>query len=126
MVEFRCRPATQDDIAAYFGEPQRVTVKAIVATLDGVPAGVIGIARQGKTARLFSEFRPEVRPYLKSMTALRAIKAMSESVKQSRLPVYAMVQEDEPDSPRILERLGFVPHELHTGVYVWRDSAWHS
>lgn len=120
MAELACRPATAQDIATYYGEPQRDTLKALVVTLDGALAGVIGLARQGKTVRLFSEFRPELRPHLKSMTALRAIKATSEAVKRSRLPVYALAQEDEPDSPRMLERLGFVPHETQAGIYVWR------
>ena len=120
MVDLACHPATQEDILAYFGEPQRMTLRALVVTLNGTPAGLIGIARQGRMARLFSEFRPELRPYLKSITALRAIKSAAAAVKRSRLPVYAIAQEDEPDAPRILTRLGFVPHETQVGVYVWR------
>lgn len=112
------RAATAADIETYYGVPQGPTLRALVAELDGQPIGVIGLARQGPVSRLFSEFRPELRPHLKSMAVLRGIKTVLRWVEAAKIPVYALAQCDEPDAHRLLKRLGF--EQRDDEVYLWR------
>jgi hypothetical protein len=105
------RFATQADIDQYYGTQPYPTMRAVVLTLNDRPAAVLGVARHESYAQFFSEYRPEYRPYLRSIVTLRAIKQVMSMVSQSTLPVYAMAEEEEPDSVRILTRLGFVAFE---------------
>jgi hypothetical protein len=91
-------------IDAYYGERPRETIKAIVIRLDGQPAAIIGMAMEGDRMRAFSDHRPELVPYLKSMTVLRAIKAAQRMFSQSVRPVIAI----RGAANCLLERLGFV------------------
>lgn len=115
------RLASASDIDAYYGSRPPQTLKAVILTLDGSPAAIVGLANEGNCWKLFSEYRPQFKRYLRSMATLRAIKATMSLVEQCRLPVVAVTQPDEPDSPRLLRRLGFEFHnESEDGdVYVW-------
>ncbi len=115
------RPATIADVLRYYGERPRQTLKAVVVTLNDEPVGIIGLAQEGRCLKLFSEFQPVLRDQLRCMTVLRAIKKAMSFVKAARLPVVAITQENEPDSPRILERLGFKFHSHSDSgdVYEW-------
>lgn len=119
MVELRFRSATSADIKRYYGKPQRMTLQAVVVVERDEPIGIIGLARQGHVARFFSEFQEELRPYLKTIPVLRAIKAAMEFVKDARVPVYALAQCDEETSHAILRRLGFVQDASNPEVYTW-------
>ena len=113
------RYATAADIDRYYGDqPPPQTLRAVVLTLNDTPAAVIGVARQDQCSQLFSEYKPEFRPHLKSMSTLRALKRVMQIVKESKLPVYALAEEQEPDSARILARLGFVPE--NENVFRWQ------
>lgn len=116
------RPATAADVDRYYGARPRQTVKAMILTLDGNPAAIVGLANEGSYWKLFSEYKPEFKRYLQSMATLRAIKKVILMIGDCRLPVVAVTQPNEPDSPRLLERLGFVFHnESEEGsVYEWR------
>jgi hypothetical protein len=105
MIETRW--ATQADVETYYGHLPRETIQAYVALLDGQPVGLIGIARNKTHARCFSEFKPELRRHLRCVTILRVIKKAMALVRESRVPVIAISQVDEPTSARILQRLGF-------------------
>lgn len=104
------RFATAADLDAYYGERPAQTVRAVILALDDEPAAVVGLANEGGYYKLFSEYKPQFKPYLRSMTTLRAIKAVMRMIKQARLPVVAVEQPNEPDSPRLLARMGFVFH----------------
>jgi len=88
-----------------------------VVTRSGIVLGVIGLAREGQRAKFFSEIREDLRPSLRRALCLRTIIQSMEFVRTSRLPVYALAQADEPDSHRVLKRLGFV--QLEGEVYQW-------
>jgi hypothetical protein len=111
------RFATAADISRYYEGQPHPTLRAVVLTLNDEPAAVIGLATEGLHAKFFSEYRPEFRPYLKSMTCLRALKQAMTFVSASRLQVLAVPEETEPDSHRILTRLGFVQEDEET--YRW-------
>lgn len=117
MAEIGVRLATAEDIQRYYGEPQRMTLQALVITLNGVPSGIVGLARQGTVSRFFSEFREELRPHLSGIRIMRAVRSAMDWVRQSRTQVYALAQCDEPDAHRILARLGF--QRATDEVYLW-------
>ena len=111
------REATAADIAEFYGPRPHPTLKALVTVMNGEVAGVIGLAREGSCAKYFSEFKPQLRPYLKTMTALRTIQRSMDLVRQSKRRVFAIAQADEPQSHHILQRLGFV--QVDGDVYRW-------
>lgn len=120
MAELGYRYATAADIERYYQEKLYPTMRAVVMTIDGEPSAVIGLARWAGFAQFFSEYRESYRQHLKSMTTLRALKLAMSMVEETPLPVYAAAEEDEPDSVRVLTRLGFVP--VTENVYQWRNS----
>lgn len=87
-------------------------MRAIVVKLDDEPKGIIGLAREASHFRMFSEYKPELEPYLKKITTLRAIKAAMAWAAQSRMTVVASCQ----FSPQLLIRLGFVHWDGDTYV----------
>jgi hypothetical protein len=111
------RPATAEDIDRYYGSRPRQTLRALVVLMDDDVKGVVGIARHADHARFFSEFREELRPHLRTLPVMRAIKRVQQFVAASVLPVYAIAEESEKDSARILTRLGFVHHSEN--IYQW-------
>lgn len=112
------RYATAADIEQFYGHPQPMTLRAVVVTLNDELAGVIGVSRHESYAQLFSEFRPGFRPHLKSLRTMRALKRVMSIVEESKLPVYAIAEEGEPDSVRLLSRLGFIAFQ--DNVYQWQ------
>ena len=86
-----------------------MSVQAYVIRLDGEPVGIIGLARGKGPAQLFSEYKPELEPYLKSMTTLRMIKAAMRMVANHRGAIYAIARDSE--GVRVLTKLGFVRDE---------------
>jgi hypothetical protein len=92
--------AEVDDL--YSGRP-RETLRAIIIRVDGVPAGIVGLAKEPDRDRAFSEYTEALCPHLKRMPVLRAIKAFMQWVESSRVPVYAI-----SEGTGLLERLGFV------------------
>ena len=99
------RPATRATITDYYGEMTRESIRGYVAYLDDEAVGIIGLARQGSINVLFSEYQPELEPYLKRMTILRAIKSIMEIAASHPGFVEAISDRDEGD--RILTRYGF-------------------
>lgn len=114
------RPATAADIAEFYPE-MTSSFRAWVAEIDGVPQGIIGIALLRPIACMFSSFREVLRPYLRHPTILRLIKKAQAEMKASSVPVGAAVEPGEPESPKILTRLGFRPAGELSGyeIYVW-------
>lgn len=85
----------------------------MVILVDDEPAAVIGLAYRPDCATAFSDSKPEIDPYRKSMTVLRAIKKVMQMVKDSKRTVYALRQE-ETDT---IVRLGF--EHVQDEVYKW-------
>lgn len=90
------RPATAADLAAFYGTPPARTQRAWVAVLDGRPLAVCGVAyERGKPAFLFSEIRPEMKRYPKTIirgarmvlaeTAGLGLRAQASSPRAARL-----------------------------------------
>jgi hypothetical protein len=109
------RTATAEDIKAYFGAPQRGTMRAIAVEMDGEVAAIVGVVREGPVGKYFTDISPELQPHLRSITILRAIKASMELVKQYRGPVLAIAESVE--GCMTLNRLGFT--HLDGAYYQW-------
>lgn len=113
MADIAWRHAIAADVdTLYRGRPYE-TLRAIVITLEGRPAAIIGLAKEPDRERAFSEYLPELQPHLRSMPVLRAIQAFMKWVKASAAPVYAL-----SEGTGILERLGFT--HLEENVFIWR------
>lgn len=102
------RPATAADIQQFYPE-MTSSFRAWVAEIDGKPEGIIGIALLHPVACMFSAISEALRPFLRHPTVLRLIKKAQAAVGACRAPVMAAVEPDEPESPKILSRLGFRP-----------------
>lgn len=90
-------------------------MRAIVAVMDDEVVGVIGLAREDEYGRYFSDFKPVLHPYLRSITILRAIKRSMEFVRRYRGLVMAEAEHEE--GQRILRRLGF--EHVDGEFFVW-------
>ena len=109
------RYATAEDLRKFYGEPQRVTTRAVAVLLDGDPVAIIGLAFCAGCAKMFSDTKTAVEPYMRTMTALRAIKFAMTLADECSRDVYAIRQEGTD----ILPRLGF--EQVDNEVYRWRN-----
>lgn len=110
-MELRSRPATTDDIR-HFYPGVGCSFKAMVCEMDGAPAGIIGIALARPVASIFCTFREALRPHIKSLTVLRLLWWLKDSIAALRGPVFAIREKGERQAVHILKRLGFRFHGL--------------
>lgn len=110
MITYRLASAA--DVDRYYGERPSSTIRAVMIFLDEEPVGIAGLSRAGDRFVAFSEFKPELKPHLKSMPVLRAVKAAQRMIHEAPLPV--IVQDSE--NPELMIRLGFV--EIRPGVHL--------
>lgn len=89
-------------------------MRAVVVFLDDEPVGMAGLAYHADRYIAFSEFKPELEPYLKSMTVLRAVKAAQRMILTANLPVVVV----DSTNPALMLRLGFI--EIAPGVHLCR------
>ena len=90
-------------------------MRAVVVTQDGEVTGIAGVARERDWGKFFSDYKPQLQPYLKSITVMRAVKDALQIVREYRGPVLAIARDAE--GCRILHRLGFT--HLHGAWYGW-------
>jgi len=83
--------------------------------MDNKCVGLVGVSRGDKWGIYFSEFKEELRPHLRSLPIMRAIKDSLKYCDQYRGPVLSLAKDGE--GCRILHRLGFT--HLHGGWYGW-------
>ena len=114
-AKVRTRVASAEDIERFYGTKPRATLRALVAEMEGKIVGVIGVSREGDVGKFFSDFSPELEPYVRSITIMRAVKESLNLVRQYRGPVVAIAEHGE--SCRILNRLGFT--HLEGAYYIW-------
>jgi hypothetical protein len=101
-------------VLALFGG-NRDTMRALVCELDGRPVGIIGVVREGPIGKFFADYKPELQPYLKSITIMRAVKDSLRFCDMYQGPVIAIAEHGE--GCRILNRLGF--DHLEGAYYGW-------
>lgn len=109
------RFATGDDVIEYFGAPHPGTMRAIVIVMDDLVVGILGVVREGDIGKYFCNFKPELEPYLRSMTIMRAVKQSMEFVHNYKGPLISIAEHAE--GCRLLNRLGFT--HLQGALYGW-------
>lgn len=93
-----------------------MTSRAVVILLDDEPAAMIGLAYGKDCATMFSDMRPQLEPYKRRISVLRAVKLAMRLADTCGRDVYAVRQEGTD----ILPRLGF---EHYDGdIYKWHSS----
>lgn len=103
MARISHRCATAADVDQFYNGRPDQTIQAIVILLDDEPVGIAGIARERERAIAFSEYKPVLEPYLKTMPVLRAVKAAQKIIRSTTLPVLVF----NSSNPALMERLGF-------------------
>lgn len=109
------RPATAADIIEYYGEAHSKTLRANVAVMDGRCIGLVGVSREKDWGLFFSDVKPELQPYLKSVQIMRCVKQALRYVREYKGPVVSIAESAE--GCRILNRLGFT--HLYGAWYGW-------
>lgn len=107
--------ASASDIDNFYGERPRYNLRAIAIRMDGQPVAIIGMVDERFRMRAFSEYKPELEPYRKSITVLRAVKAAQQMFASCTKPIVAVRE----GCPKILERVGF--EQIQDDVYAWRS-----
>jgi len=107
------RPATDADIAAFYGQPQ-VPVRMIVMDNDGV-TGIGGLAWCDDGVFAVSWLTEKAKQYPREV--LRAAMLVREMIEDVAEPVYANADQDEPTADAFLRHIGFRQEE---GRYVYR------
>ncbi len=104
------RPATPADAEAYYGRPSGATFRGYVAVKDGEVVGIGGVSYDNGTRVAFSEFKDALRSDRRAL--VKGVKIVMDIVNQIRGPVYAVADDAEPTSTKLLAKLGWRP----TGV----------
>lgn len=119
MASVTIRRATAADIAAFYGEPPKRTMRAFVGILDGKPVGLAGIYYREGQIVAFSETKPEMQGFRHAIG--RGALAVIGMLRRMNLPVLALAQQDIPTAPGFLERCGFehVDTTCQGEVYRW-------
>lgn len=97
-------PATLELIQRYYGCPPPFSVKALIAKLEGIPAGIGGLQMINGVPWAFSEMNATLRRDTKNV--VRCVQAMRPLLAQFEVPVYAVA---ELESGPLLMHLGFRP-----------------
>jgi hypothetical protein len=114
------RQATAADIAAFYGETPRRSMRALVAVLDGKPVGLAGVYYHQGQVVAFSETKPELQGMRHAIG--RGALAVLAMLKRMNIPVLALAQQDIEGSAAFLARCGFehVETTCEGEVYRWR------
>lgn len=97
------KPATQKEVEMFYGELPGYSMKGVVALDGDEPVGVGGTIRyEGKTF-LFCEIKDKARKYKKYI--IKAARMLMQ--ENDNRTLYAVAQEDVPNSDKFLEYLGF-------------------
>lgn len=110
------RYANAADFIRFYGVPQPWTARAVVILLADEPVALIGLSYGLDCATMFSEAKPQIEPYKRSMTVLRAIKMAMRLANTCGRDVYAVKQE----GATVLERIGFEQYDGE--IYKWQSS----
>jgi len=90
-------------------------MRANIAIMDGEIVAVVGVVRERNCGKYFCDIKPELQPYLRSITIMRAVWDSLRFLDQYRGPVVAIAEHAE--SCRLLNRLGFT--HIDGALYGW-------
>ena len=112
------RQAALEDIEAFVGDGEWLTMKAWVGEIDGRIVGLGGLAYRHGRWIAFCELSDEARPHKRAI--VRAGRAAIDAARRAGHPfIYAEADESEPMATRWLESLGFRA-DPKTGLFRWQ------
>lgn len=108
------RPARASDLAALGVDTFGATNRGWVAELDGEVLGAAGVLHT-RPFQAYAMMRPEMKRWPKVM--VRAIGMFREMLQEHYTAVYAVADENYPNSMRVLEKAGF--QHVDGRVFKW-------
>jgi hypothetical protein len=112
------RPATHDDLLAFYGKDRiGPSFKGIAGTLDGKVVAVAGLAYVGGRVFAFCSVKDDARPY--RVHIHRTAKRILDEAKRRHRFIYADCDPNELGAAKWLARLGFE----HLDGNLWRLSS---
>jgi hypothetical protein len=113
------RPATLADVMRFYGEPQQVTLQAVVMEVEGEIVGIGGLAYDGDKLRAFGDLKPAA--FEHKHTIARAARMIAGMAGRACGPVFTAADPQYAESPKLLRRLGFKPfgHDGDKEVFKW-------
>lgn len=112
MIELK--PATAELLKAY-KTPVNITCRALVAVDGDEVAGVAGIYHREDGLVMFAELGPKV--IANPRLIVRAYRKLLDWVRETRLPVRSVADENIPKAVQFLEHLGF--RQVYGNIYEW-------
>ncbi len=105
------RPATAADAAAYYGRSPGLTFRGYVAVKGDEVLGICGVNYTHGMRVAFSEFKEALRSDRRALA--KGVRMTMRIVNQIKGPVYAVADDEEPTSTKLLAKLGWVPTGVH-------------
>ncbi len=105
MTKPSLRNATIEDYETFYGHKPKVTIRAVVAELDGKVVGIGGIAYYKNQMVAFSEIRDDLRKY--PVFIMKAAKRIAKLLDKHGKSAVAIACPKEGNSQAMLERVGF-------------------
>lgn len=117
-LKLEIRPVTRADIIEMVGEPYDNAVRGFSVTLGEKVVGVVGVLHTAPL-QAFSFMSDEIRNSPK--TIVKAARKMRKVLDSYDAPIYAVASEEEKNSSRFLEFVGFGFHNHNNlgRVYLW-------
>lgn len=120
-MDVTIRPATHEDMVAWYGNEWKRTVRAWVAEVDGAVAALAGYSFEKEFTYAFSHIKDGVS--LPRRVIYRGAVLMFEEMKRRGVPLVAIANPEIQNSGKLLQRLGF--RMVGTGeegdIYVWNS-----
>jgi hypothetical protein len=113
------RPATAADIAAFSDMPDKPSIRAMAAELDGRIVGLGGLVFHRGRWLGFVDLLPEARPH-KIAIARAAIRFIAQARADGIKFIYVEADLREPTALRWLHSLGFCLDPRSQFLYRWR------
>jgi hypothetical protein len=105
------RPATAEDAERYYGRRPPLSFKGFVAVRGNEVLGIAGISYDNGMRVAFSEFKEALRSDRRALA--KGVKMTMKLVNEIKGPVYAVADDEEPTSTKLLAKLGWVPTGVH-------------
>ena len=106
------RRAAQADAEAYYKGRPIVSFRGWVAEQDGSPVAIGGVSYEGGVPMAFSEMTDAFRKSRKDVA--RGCRILMEMVDNTKGPVYAVADPNEPTASYLLMKLGWLPTGRYT------------
>ena len=114
--------ATMAYAKEFYGDQYTKSFKGGIALLKGKVIGVAGLSFEKDSMMLFSDMKDEMRPYKRDI--VKAIRILGKMIKNVRYPIFAVANNKESLSEKILNKLGFTfsGHMNPEGSKIFRRS----